>query len=404
MCSSPEQFLQHLDTQLSHQQPHFGTRLTQQLLQQADSAVQEAGSAVKQHLPTEVQQLTGASVHLPAAPQLPTVSLPRLQDISLPNLPRVELPKPQIQELHLPAIQPPSVSLTDVQLPDAKAMLQAINDTAAGATHLPETIQQQLALVQQQLLQLARTTDAPLQPHFGTQAVLAWLQEAQQALASALHLPMMQLPAVQHIAWQSLTGNISSNMLSSPIGVAGATPESLKASLIAATALVAHTLPEAVGSWMAASGLQEPAAIAVAGWQQLQDSLLQLQQALLLLPEQGMGGYDLPTLCLITAGTVAATAASAMSQEAFTAADADDVSDQLSYDYDADAVAAYFKRRPVLVAQRSVQLAMELTKFGLALLTDMWTSRLQVMTGISTRLNSSAVHASAVKGHRARRC
>lgn len=50
----------------------------------------------------------------------------------------------------------------------------------------------------------------------------------------------------------------------------------------------------------------------------------------------------------------------------------------LTHEYDPAAVEAYFKRRPVLVAQRSLQLALELSGFGLALLGDLATNKLEV--------------------------
>lgn len=401
-CRAPQQLLEQLSNQLENQQPHFGTRLANQLLHGAQSAVQQAGTAVQQQMPASIRQLPHVqlpNIQLPDAPQLPSVQLPRIADVQLPHvqLPNVQLPEApqlslprlqdvQLPELHAPNIQLPSVQLPAVELPtsipDSQAVLQSIAAAATTAaddmTHLPSDIQQRLGLLQQQLLQLASTTDSStLNPHFGTKAFTAWLQQVAQTLSSAVHAPVLQLPAGSP-ADASLLQNSFSRLTSLPDATA-ASIESIRASLQVLTAAAVNALPAGVSSVLTSGlhNMQEQSVSAVAGLHQLQDSLLQLQLTLQQLPERGMGGYDLPTLCFIAAGVIAATAASVPAAGAVSGGE-DDICDALTHEYDAAAVATYFRRRPVLVAQRSLQLSAEIANFGLALLGDMWTNRLQV--------------------------
>lgn len=383
---SAQQLLQQLTAQLENQQPHFGSRLAGQLLQQAGSAVQQAGSAVQQQFPATAQQLPRLPVQLsevqfPAAPQLPSVQLPNLQDVELPHV--------QLPDLHPPTVQMPAVQFPSVQLPanmqDGQALLQSMADSARRAAddvaHLPATVQQRLELLQQQLVQLATSTESSsFEPHSGTKAFTAWLQEVVQTLSSALHLPVLHLTAASSLGSHiTLDGSSGSSLAGLAAVSTAATVDSIRTSMQVLLAAAYNSLPAEVSSIMiqSASTLQEQSASALAGVQQLQDSVAHLQQMLEQLPESGMGGYDLPTICFIAAGAVAATAASVPAEGAVVGGE-DDIRDVLTHDYDADVVAAYFKRRPVLVAQRSLQLAAEMAKFGLALLMDLWTNRLQV--------------------------
>jgi aarF domain-containing kinase len=107
---------------------------------------------------------------------------------------------------------------------------------------------------------------------------------------------------------------------------------------------------------------------------------MQLGQTLQHLPETGAGGYSFATLCLVAAGALAAVAASVPPADAVAGGRdeaASSVRDVLTHEYDPAAVEAYFQRRPVLVAQRSLQLAVELAGFGINLLGDFATNRLQ---------------------------
>lgn len=52
--------------------------------------------------------------------------------------------------------------------------------------------------------------------------------------------------------------------------------------------------------------------------------------------------------------------------------------DVLSHDYDPVQMAEYFRRRPVAVLTRASTLLKEVTAFGLPVLVDLWTGKLQV--------------------------
>jgi uncharacterized phage infection (PIP) family protein YhgE len=382
--------------------PHFGSKLAAQLLEKAKAATPSVPDV---QLPSSVQlpnvQLPAVQmpnlpnlpdVHIPAAPQLPSVQLPNLSNMQLPEMPSVQMPAvPQ-----LPA----------VQLPEGQALLQGLQEAAGSAgaaadslAHLPADLQQRLGLLEAQLQQLA-AGNATLEPHFGTQAVLAWLQEAMAALSSVVQgSPMLQplsasaagLPAAASGSHQLLLhgGTSSFGSSSSIIGGFGgvgdpaAALQAVSAAWRAVAASAAASMPAEMSSTLSASAaaLAEQSASAAAALQQLQGSLAHAEEVLQQLPEQGMGGYDFPTLCLVAAGAVAAIAASVPAADA-SAAFGDEGTlqdDVLTHDYDAAAVARYFKRRPVMVAQRAAQLAAEMTSFGLPLLGDLWTGRLQVI-------------------------
>jgi hypothetical protein len=392
-------------------EPHFGSKFAAQLLDKAAS-VTPAVPDVK--LPSSVQL---PNVQLPAVPRLPDVRFPSAPQ--LPNMPSVQLPNMsdvKLPEVHMPSVQLPAVpQLTSVQLPDGQALLQGLQDTASSATaaaeglaHLPADLQQQLGLLEAQLQQLAAGNGA-YEPHFGTRAVMAWLQEVVVALSNVVHdSPMLQplsasaagLPAAAPGSHQLLLhGSSSSSFGSSSIlggfgGVGDPTAalQAVSAALKAVAASAAASVPAQLSSTLSASAgaLAEQSAAASAALQQLQGSLAHAEQVLQQLLEQGMGGYDFPTLCLVAAGAVAAIGASVPAADA-SAAFGDEGTpqdDMLSHDYDAQAVARYFKRRPVMVAQRAAQLAAEMSGFGLPLLGDLWTGRLQV--GLCLRLHLAA--------------
>lgn len=302
------------------------------------------------------------------------------------------MPSPQIPRVQLPSVELPTtvqfsgVQLPSVQLPEGQEMLNSVASSAAGAAdslmHLPGSVQQQLQLLQLQLQDLA-TSSATYEPHFGSHAFMAWLREAFTTLSTALHVPMLQLPG----AGSQLTGthillhNSSSSSISGALVDPTATLDALAASWRVLSASVFNSLPSELSSVISqgADSLAAESTVATAALVQLQQSLTQAQDLLQQLPEHGMSGYDFPTLCLVAAGAIAATAASVPGQGAVAGAGGvDDISDDLTHEYDPEAVARYFQRRPILVMQRSLQLAMEVANFGLSLLGDMWTGRLQV--------------------------
>jgi hypothetical protein len=415
-CSAAEGVLSQLSNDAAWQQlePHFGSKSAAQLLNKAASLT-PAVPDVK--LPSSVQL---PSVQLPAVPQLPNVRLPsapQLPNVQVPNLPSVQLPNMsdvKLPQVHMPSVQLPAVpQMPAVQLPDGQALLQGLQDTASsastaaeGLTHLPADLQQRLGLLEAQLQQLA-AGNGTYEPHFGTRAVMAWLQEVVAALSSVVHdSPMLQplsasaagLPAAAAFGSHQLllhgssgissfgSSSSSSSILGGFAGVGDPTAalQAVSAALEAVAASAAASMPAELSSTMSAgaASLAEQSAAASAALQQLQGSLAQAEQFLQQLPEQGMGGYDFPTLCLVAAGAIAVIAASVPAADA-SAAFGDEGTPQddvLTHDYDTQAVARYFKRRPVMVAQRAAQLASEMAGFGLPLLGDLWSGRLQVGT------------------------
>jgi hypothetical protein len=315
----------------------------------------------------------------------------------------------------LPQVQMPSLQVPDMQLPDSSSLLNGLSSSLASSsaaasnaadalTNLPAQTQQQLQLLLTQLEQL-NSNSSSIEPHFGMQALLSWLQAAAETLAAALQstassLAMPDLgsslggrsidfsggPAVLGDVSSSILGNITSTLSSQGLAGVGAGAkaqiEALAASLQVLSASAAAALPDDVNSSLSqgAGAVQQQASALAAGVQQLQGVLLQLGQTLQHLPETGAGGYSFPTLCFVAAGALAAVAASVPPADAVAGGKdeaANSVRDVLTHEYDPAAVEAYFQRRPVVVAQRSLQLAVEVAGFGINLLGDFVTNRLQ---------------------------
>ena len=79
------------------------------------------------------------------------------------------------------------------------------------------------------------------------------------------------------------------------------------------------------------------------------------------------GGHSLLTVAIVSAAVTAAVIASTPSANA---RQAEDPNDSLPWEYDAQNVAAYWDRRPVAVAYRSLTVALAAAAVGLGLLTD----------------------------------
>jgi hypothetical protein len=351
---------------LQEQQPHFGSRLAQQVLDKVGAGVRQGAESA----PSQLPQLPA----LHSAPELP--ALPALPDLD-------------------------AGSLLQGMAGGVGARTAAAAGALQGLAHAPDALQQQLAGLAQQLQVLGGGGDggaaAPLGPHFGSQALLQWLQALRAALGASLQDTAASLgasPAGLSLSSAAgdgfgvlagLTSSSSSILGSSGLaagfsGASGASSlDALAASWQVLSSNVAGALPAGVTGSMA--GAQAQAAALAGALAQVQGAVLQAAHALAQLPEHGQGGYDFPTLCFVAAGTLAATAASvppASSSSDGGGADGGGAADVLTHDYDPAAVEAYFKRRPVLVAQRSLQLSVELARFGLSLLGDLATNRLQV--------------------------
>lgn len=374
-------------------EPHFGSRLAAQFLQRAEQAVQ-------QQVP---------SVRLPEVPQLPNTLPSQLPAVELPsfNAP-TQLPSVQFPSVQLPQL--PSFQAPNLQFPDSSSALEGINSTISSSTaaasnaadalaHLPQQTQQELQLLLTQLQEL-NNSNSELGPHFGSHAVLSWLQAAAaslagtlQSAAGSLHVPDLGARGIDISSGPAVLGSMSSSILGSVSntlstqGFAGVTAsakesvDALAASLQVLSASAAAALPADVSSGLSqgADAVQQQAAALTSSVQQLQGLLVQFGQILQHLPETGAGGYSFATLCLIAAGTLAAVAASVPPADAVAGGKDEGLRDvMLTHEYDPAAVEAYFRRRPVQVAQRSLQLAMELAGFGLSLLGDLATNRLQV--------------------------
>jgi aarF domain-containing kinase len=299
--------------------------------------------------------------------------------------------------------QLPSVQFPDLQLPQGggpsvlEGITSSISASSDALSQLPQQTQQQLQLLLAQLQEL-NIGNSTLQPHFGTQALLTWLQGAVDTLGSSLQsaadslsfsTPTMPIditstPVALGNMSSSILGGISATLSTQGFAGVGAAAkanmQALAASLQVLSASAAAQLPTDVSSSLSqgASTVQEQAAAVTSSAQQLQEILLQVAQTLQHLPETGAGGYSFPTLCLVAAGALAAAAASVPPADAVAGGKDDASARDLTHEYDPAAVEAYFKRRPVLVAQRSLQLAVEMAGFGLNLLGDFATNRVQV--------------------------
>jgi aarF domain-containing kinase len=287
------------------------------------------------------------------------------------------------------------------QLPDASGLLQSISSSTAaaggavqGLAHAPQDAVQQLQRAALQLQELG-SSSSTLEPHFGSQAVLQALQELGAALSGTLQRVAATLSIEPGSANAAAAGDrlaafsssiaggrsISSSISSSMGGFAGAgataqaSLDALSASWQAVAASVSASLPTEVGSSL--EGVQQQAAALAASMQAVQGTLAQLAHTLQQLPETGQGGYSFATLCFVGAGALAAVAASAPSAGSVFDGSGG-ASDTLTHDYDPAAAEAHFRRRPVLVAHRSLQLAAEMARFGLSLLGDVATNKLQV--------------------------
>lgn len=79
------------------------------------------------------------------------------------------------------------------------------------------------------------------------------------------------------------------------------------------------------------------------------------------------GGHSLLTIAMVSAAVAAAIIASTPSANA---RQAEDMNDSLPWEYDAQNVAAYWDRRPVAVAHRSLTVTLAAAAVGLGLLMD----------------------------------
>ncbi|GIM09389.1 hypothetical protein Vretimale_13253, partial [Volvox reticuliferus] len=208
------------------------------------------------------------------------------------------------------------------------------------------------------------------QPHFGTAGVVRGVE----TLASWVSSRFSGLELLDPATAASLT-----SALSELRGVAGlmTLPPALGAagsSTMQHLGATASAVAVGVSSLMGRGG--EAAAAAAAAPDALLASLAAVYQQA---QENGVGGHSLATVALVAAFTLVAVAASTP-DEAYSGPETPyDAAggDVLTHEYDPEAVAAYFARRPLAVVRRSAQVATEAASFGAALLLDMWTGRLQ---------------------------
>jgi aarF domain-containing kinase len=318
----------------------------------------------------------------------------------LPNAGGVQLPS--ATDLKLPSVQLPSVQLPSVQLPDklpdTSAVFDAVRGTAASAVeaaqHLPEEVAVRIALLQQLL---SSAPDAiggssgagalsSLEPHFGTRAAEALLSQlgATSGARGALP-PMMQLPTgADAIATGGLVTGVDPADLAAALTSAWGTAGDQAAALLPPAAAAALTAGAAVA-------VQQHAVVAAAAAAQagsLVAAADQLRAAAAALPDTGFGGVDFPTLCFAAAGALLATALSIPPPDYEASATApapggssgsssrsDPRDPPLTHDYNPEAMAAYFRRRPVAVAARAARLASQVAALGLAVAGDFATGR-----------------------------
>jgi len=316
-------------------------------------------------------------MQLPSLPSLPKVTLPSMP--SMPRLPEVQLP-------HLPT-QPPAAA--DV----AHALQDGAAAAAAAAQQLPNAFAAQLASLQT-LLESEPGGGASalgLQPHFGTKAFEAAVAHLAAALSAAVGArsalpPILQLPTA---AFDGRLAGVAATIS------AATSPDALAAAWAAASEQIAAALPTGAAAGLAAGAAafaQQQAAASA----QLESALLaaeQLRAAAAALPETGFGGLDFATLCIVAAGTLGAVAASVppADYEASAAGSSGNADPALTHEYDPDAVAAYFSRRPLAVATRAAQLAREAAALGVALGADFATGRVKQNEGARARQLRGAI-------------
>jgi aarF domain-containing kinase len=356
-------------------EPHFGSKAAADLASRVtDTARGALGSG-------------GAGLGLPQ-PRLPAGASDALSKLRLPELPAApSMPSFSLPDSlpHLPSLPSLPSRLSSVAAPDAGALAGALQDrgaaAAAAAGRLPGALSAHADALKALLLSEPGrgAAELGLEPHFGSRAAAAALRELAAALGSALGArgglpPMLQLPTGAPAdgrlaaALSEQLGQLGSQLAAA--AGAGAAPESLAAAWASTGHALAGALPEGAAA-AAGAGLARAAA-----------PLEALRSALLALPETGAGGLDFGTLCLIAAGALLAVAASVppADYEASAAASGGGRAGgdpPLSYDYDHQAVAAYFERRPIAVAVRAGELAREAAAFGLALAGDAATGRLR---------------------------
>lgn len=275
-----------------------------------------------------------------------------------------------MQEIAVP-LQNLRESLTNL----SGTLPQSTADGGQSFTALPTLLQQQMLQLQLQLADVS-TGAHTLEPHFGTRAVLSWLQQLVDGIvATAGAAPVIsQLPG--------FGANTSAEQLS------------------ASWQMLQNVVSQAVQSDAMTNSLStvlppDMAARLAAGYADLAASLLQLQDSFKQLPQSGMGGYDFATLCLVAAGMFAAVAGS-VPPVGYEGAVAVSDKDKLSHDYSPAAAASYFQRRPLAVASRASQVAVELAKFGLALLTDVWSGKVKVGTCLPQYAATAAAAAGGI--------
>lgn len=99
----------------------------------------------------------------------------------------------------------------------------------------------------------------------------------------------------------------------------------------------------------------------------------------------GIGGYSLRTVLLLLAGMAVLLALSTPKQDFDLVAPGSDMDDSLTPNYSPALVAAYWARRPVAVARRSMTVALAAAGVGIALAMDKLTGmRLGVQAVRST--------------------
>eukprot|EP00879_Flechtneria_rotunda_P002659 GHRR01002863.1.p1 GENE.GHRR01002863.1~~GHRR01002863.1.p1 ORF type:complete len:1118 (+),score=442.23 GHRR01002863.1:702-4055(+) len=288
--------------------------------------------------------------------------------------------------MHLPAVQFPA------SLPSSPAAVQAAVGALSGAAdaiaHLPSSIQQQMQLLQLQLQQPITTSNSTFEPHFGTKMLTALLQQVLHSFQDVLDASTAQLSAAA-AASPINPASVSSSAIAVNDAVTAYFRTVLAFWQVLAAAAV-HALPPGVNqtlseSWdtlqqqttIATAVLQQQSIAATASLHQVHEHLVHMQLVLQQLPQRGFAGHSFLELSVVVAGTLVAIAASVPPEGAVSGGE-DIIRDELTHEYNDAEVAAYFTRRPVLVAQRSLHIAAELTAFGASLFSDALSNKLQI--------------------------
>jgi hypothetical protein len=160
-------------------QPHWGAQVVQQALEAARAALQ---------LPANTNSSSSSSSGSWSNPAAP------IRDALSSAAQQVQVPDIHLPEVHLPQLSPPELPAVDFssatfQLPSAQALLQAASSAASSAQQLAGSAASGAGQLPGQLA-AAASGQVEVGPHFGSQAVAAWLSQLAAWLQQLAEAPL----------------------------------------------------------------------------------------------------------------------------------------------------------------------------------------------------------------------